>query len=288
LHDPHAHAPLPALAALPGAVVSLMLLAGCSGGSFGDPPSKPLADPYGDGARLCDIIGPATWYDAANADSKNCGQPPDHGVYVTGVTILAIDRFDETGDGQLGNFYVQDPHPKCAGKPYSGVTVFSPSFSPPDLRLANNDVVDMNGLITEFLGPSGDGKSFQKCRTLPEMSGTLSFRFDGEEPPAPVTIPITDLKSYETARQWLGMLVRAENVTLAEDGVAKSGRYTAGIAVGGGIPASDVPKITNELYDIQGEGPELKAMTTFKSVTGIVTYFYGFHLVPRSPADFEQ
>src|SRR5262245_19184179 len=157
-------------------------------------------------------------------DTAPCEQPPDHPVYVTGVTVLAIDRYDETGDGQIGNYWVQDPDPACAGKPYSGVTVFDPSFSPPDLRLANNDVVDMNGQITEFLGPSSS--VFSKCRTLPEISGTLSFRFDGGEPPVPVTIPITDLKSYETGRQWLGMLVRAENVTLSENGQAKGGRYT--------------------------------------------------------------
>lgn len=285
MHDPHAHAPQSALAAIAGAVACLALVAGCSGGAIGDPPSKPLGNPFGDGSRVCELIGPATWVHADAMDKSPCQQPPDHAVYATGVTILAIDRYDETGNGAIGNYYVQDLDPACAGKPYSGVTVFSPSFSPPDLRLANDDVVDVNGQITEFLGPSSG--TFPQCRTLPEISGTLSFRFDGGEPPAPVTIPVTDLKTYDTARQWLGMLVKVENLTVFSDPTSSGGRYQAAISVGA-VSLPDQPKITNELYDIQTEGPELKAMQTFKSVTGIVTYFYGFHIAPRSAADFEM
>ena len=279
----HAHPPLPLLLATGAA---LALLAGCSGGSFGDPPSKPLGNPYGDGERLCNLIQPATWVDPADTDGKNCKPPPDHGVYATGLAILAIDRYDETADGAIGNYYVQDPDPACAGKPYSGVTVFDPSFSPPDLRLANDDVVDMNGQITEFLGPSSS--TFKQCRTLPEISGSLSFRFDGSAPPAPVTIPVTDLKLYDTARQWLGMLVRVENVVLLGDqSSASGGRFSVPLDTGAGA-LPDRPKVTNELFDLVAEGPDLSIPTTFKSVTGVVTYFYGFHLAPRSAADFEQ
>ncbi|APR77473.1 Hypothetical protein A7982_02820 [Minicystis rosea] len=261
---------------------STALLAGCSDGSFGDLPSKPLANEYGPGDRLCKILGPATWVDPTNLTGQGCKQPPDHAVYSTGLTIVAIDTFDETGEGAIGNYWVQDPDPKCAGQPYSGVTVFAPSFSPPDLRLATNDVIDMNGQITEFIGPSGSG--FGECRTLPEISGTMSFRYDGKTLPTPVTIAATDLKEYETARQWLGMLVRVENVVITGDPKSSGGRYSAAINVGAG---TDIPRITNELYDLEGMGPELKDGTSFNAVTGIVTYFYGFHLVPRSAADFE-
>ncbi|MFT3764321.1 MAG: hypothetical protein QM820_02175 [Minicystis sp.] len=284
MNVPLAHALLPKLLA---AGACLAVLAGCSGGSIGDPPSKPLGNQFGPGERLCKLLGPATWYDASNMDSKNCGQPQDHAVYTTGLSVVAIDDYDETGDGAVGNYWVQDPDPACLGKPFSGVTVFAPSFSPPDLRLAENDVIDINGQITEFIGPSGDGKSFKQCRTLPEITGSVSFRFDGNNPLEPVTIPVTDLKTYETGRQWIGMLVKVENIQLAGNGTGSGGRFSAPINVGGGIPAADVPKITNELYDIAGRGPELKDMGAFASVTGIVTYFYGFHISPRSPADFE-
>lgn len=261
-------------------------LPGCSGGGFGDLPSKPLANEFGDGSRLCDVVGPGTaWEDPGDKMSMHCmNVPPDHQVYVTGVTVVAIDRFDETGSKATGNYYIQDT--SCGGKPFSGVTVFGPSFSPPDLRLAQGDVVDVLGSITEFLGPSSG--NFGQCRSLPEVSGTLTFRFDSVGDPAPVVVPVADLKSYDTARQYLGMLVKVENLTIANDGKPSGGRYSADIDVGGGVAQADVPKITNELYDMQKEGPTLSAMTMFKSVTGVVTYFYGFHLSPRSLADFEM
>ena len=262
-------------------LAAALIVAGCDGG-VGDQPTQPAASQYGSTKRLCELIGEATWLEPENDTSTNCAQPADHAIRVSGVAIVAIDRFDETGDGAIGNFWVQDP--VCAGKPYSGMTVFDPSFSPPDLRLATNDVVDLNGQITEFPGPSSS--KFPQCRTLPEITGSMSFRFDGDTPPDPVVIDVLDLKSYETGRQWLGMVVKVENIALGEDGKASSGRFSAGINTGAGS-ASDRPRITNELYDIQNEGPALVEDGTFKSVTGVVTYFYGFHLVPRTSADFE-
>jgi hypothetical protein len=276
--------------------LSAVLLSACGGG-FGDPPSPPLADEYGDGARLHEIVGPATWVDPADTDSANCKHPADQGVYVTGATIVAIDKFDETGDGAFGNYYVEDAAHAygAADEPddepvFPGVTVFEPSFSPPDLRLAQGDVVDIIGVFMEFLGPAA-GK-FGQCRTLPEIGGTLIFRFDGSREIVPKTVEVSALKSYETARPLLGRLVRivgigGGDVALASAGANSGGRYTAQLAVGGGIEQADVPRVANELYDIEKEGPPLAENGTFKSITGVVTYFYGFKIVPRSPADFE-
>jgi hypothetical protein len=38
---------------------------------------------------------------------------------------------------------------------------------------------------------------------------------------------------------------------------------------------------------MQTLGPPMPAGATFKSITGVVTYFGGFHIAPRSAADFE-
>ena len=42
--------------------------------------------------------------------------------------------------------------PGEAPVPFSGLTVFSPSFTPPDLRVFEGDVVDTFGNLIEFLG----------------------------------------------------------------------------------------------------------------------------------------
>ncbi|NUO51954.1 MAG: hypothetical protein HOV80_24150 [Polyangiaceae bacterium] len=280
---------------LPFGVVAV-LLAACnvtSDGSTGDPQSDPDSDVLGDGARVAEVVGPATWFSESNMTSQGCATPRDRQVRITGQTIVAVDRYDETGDGALGNIYVQDV--ATAGEapvPFSGLTVFSPSFTPPDLRVFEGDVVDTFGNLIEFLGPTSP---FGGCRTLPEIGGAMSLRFDAA-PAEPATIVTagTDptrfdpIKGYPNARQWIGMLVRIEGVTLTENGVDDGkGRYTAGFDIGGGITGDDIVKISNELFDMKGLGPTLTQGAQFKAVTGVFTYFYGFKIAPRSAEDFE-
>ncbi|WP_437563760.1 hypothetical protein [Sorangium sp. So ce542] len=266
------------------AAAAAPLLAACGGGN-GDAPSIPLADERGSGARIADLVGEAAWFNAdpKAQDSEDCeGVPADRRVHVTGATLVAIDRFDETGEGAHGNHYVQDSADEPV--PYSGMTVFQPAFSPPDLRLFPGDVVDLLGVLTEFRGPSSG--RFRGCRTLPEIGGTMSFRFE-DRPATPIRVPLRALTSYATARGYLGMLVRVEGVTTVGDPARSGGRYTARINVGAGVPADDVPSLSNELYDLEAEGPPLADGAAFGSVTGVLTYFYGFKIAPRCPADFQ-
>ena len=269
-----------------GLLLAAVFLAACDGG-VGDPPSKPLADELGSCGRLAKTIGPATWLDPDDDLSESCSAiPPNRTVCLSGLSIVAIDKFDETGDGKAsGNFYAQDTSPDPP--PYAGVTIFRPSFSPPDLRLAEGDVVDFLGTYEEFPGPSSF--KFANCRTLPELSGALTFRFDNNLPLIAKVIPLDDLKTYETGRPHLGTLVKLVNVKLDADGASNSssGRYTSGLEVGAIKNVADVPQLTNELFDMQTKGPPMPGGATFKSITGVVTYFGGFHISPRSAADFE-
>lgn len=266
----------------------VLLTTGCSadpgdGGGTGDPPSIPPADVCGAGLRMSDIVGPAPWVKPTDLMSNTCTYPIARGVGLSGLRLVAIDHFDETGDGSTGNYYAQDACATVA--PYQGMTIYAPSFSPPDLRLFSGDVVDLLGNLTEFPGPTSS--PFPYCRTLPEIGGTLTFRFELGPDLTPHTIPLTDLKSYDTARQWLGMLVKVENISIAGKPYDSKGRYCGAINVGGGIPQSDVPQVCNELFDIKNLGPPIVDGTSFKSVTGVVTYFYGFKVSPRSADDFE-
>lgn len=278
---------LPLLATIP-------LLAACNnfqGG--GDVPTDPAKSVLGNGDRISDVLGPATWFDAKNSMSVNCASPAEENVDLTGLTIMAVDRFDEVADGALGNVYVQDTR-KDPGE-YQGMTVFDPGYSPPDLRVARGDVLDILGVYSEFMGPTSG--LFGKCKSLPEVSGTATFRFEGSTTPAK-TVALQDLFGYQNARRYLGMLVTIEDVTLSADpassnsGLPTGGRYTADIDHSKidttGVDVSDYLKISNELYDVLNDGPVLEKGAKFKSVTGIVTYFYGFKISPRSPEDFVQ
>src|SRR5512139_160747 len=130
-------------------VASTLALATCPGcnvtgdGSTGDPQSDPDADALGNGSRVHEVLGPATWFNEANMTSQGCAVPGDRQVRLTGQTIVAVDRYDETNDGGVGNIYVQDVVPEGEEPvPFSGLTIFSPSFTPPDLRVFEGDVID--------------------------------------------------------------------------------------------------------------------------------------------------
>ena len=260
------------------------LPAGCSiPGGGGDPWSEPNADPYGTGLRITDLTGPATWLQPSNQDSVGCGIPGARQISLSGSTITAIDRFDETGGGAIGNLYLQDAQPPSPPA-YSGMTVFRPTTSPPDLRVVPGDVVDLFGFFTEFAGPQSS--PFPYCRSLPELSGAMSFRFEAA-PAVPHLIAVSELGSYDTARKWLGLLVKVKNVTMSDNPFeSSSGRYSIRIDAGKQPPNNDIPSITNELFDLKN-GPALVKDQTVKSVTGIVTFFYGVHLSPRNAADIE-
>ncbi|MFO0615969.1 MAG: hypothetical protein U0414_25465 [Polyangiaceae bacterium] len=293
--------------------LALGVLAGCSGtggGDTGDPRTTPNPNEYGTGLRVTDLVGPAVWLSPGNMMSAGCAVPADRSAYMTGQVIVGVDKYDETGAGQTGNIYVEDFPTTEAPKPYSGITIFAPSFSPPDLRLFEGDLVDSFGTFSEFIGPSSG--PFGDCKTLPEFNGTLTFRFE-DATPEPLTIVkdgasnerFAPIKGYENARQWLGMLVRIEGVTLTKGPVCSGGspscpskdctqcpegwlgRYSADIDVGGGVAVGDIVGISNELMDVKTEMPAIAAGTKFKAVTGIFTYFYGFKIAPRSVADFE-
>lgn len=276
-------APQRPVATIPLALCAL-LLAGCSGGGGGDPPAPPLANKCGNGSHISSKLndggfsgfGPAPWVQPANPNSLNCNYPAPEKVYATCLTVTAVDRWDETGNGASGTVYVQDtvsPTPV-----YGALSMFDPNFSPPDLRVLAGDVLDVTGTYEEFVGPSAG--AFPQCQTLPQISGAASFRFDGAVP-APVEITPADLNSYDKARQYMNMLVKVKNVVIAADGSSSSGRYSANVAIPSGTPWA----ISNELFDVPGSMP-LHANDSFDSVTGIVTYFYSFHLAPRSAADF--
>jgi hypothetical protein len=266
------------------APILLAILALSCGTESGDPPAPAgVPAPAGRDMRIRDV-GDPTLPDHANY--------VDNAVAVSGATVLAVDSYDETGNGKsVGTIYVQD---LGSALPYSGTSLYAPTFVPGNLRVGPGDVLDLRGLYQENQN-IGTAK-FAPGAVLPQLSKpTATFRLELDKQPQPIDIDVNDLADYDKGRRWLNMLVRVKNVKLYGDvslSNLSSGRLsveltprTAG-ATACDSPFPKAPTLTNELFE--AGALEIKSGTTLQSVTGIVTYFCNLHLSPRGPNDIVQ
>lgn len=254
----------------------LLLTAACSDGGGGDKSRAPDDGVMGNGQRLSEVNNP-----------QSASRPANNSyVSITGAVVNAVDLYDETGDGDSsGNLYVQDfgQNPQ----PFGGIIVFNATYSPANLKVFPGDVVDIWGVYQEFPGPASS--PFEGGATLPEIvSGTVTLRFESN-PPEPKTIDISELYDYKTGRQWLGMLVRVENVKLFDSlYVASSGRESARIDLGAGREVGKLPAINNALIKLSDLDVSWPKGKVFKSVTGVVSFFHNFTIAPRSKDDLVE
>jgi hypothetical protein len=250
-----------------------LLVAGCSLNA--DPPATIDASPLGNGLRIAEVQSPSsTSYEQAIANPKGAD------VDLSSVVVTWVDTFDETMDGKSqGTVYIQDVGSQA---PYGAISVYKPNYVPADLRPLPGDVLDMTGPYQE-LGNIG-AAHFNTGTTLPQLAqpvGTFRYEF---RTPDPRTISLSDVdeNNYATGRQWEGMLVTIEDVVVA-GGSSVSGRVSYPIGQAGAAVSSSAAVISNELYDLGST--DFPAGTHFSSVTGIVTWFFNYHIAPRSRAD---
>lgn len=207
--------------------------------------------------------------------APTCAQSFSTPLTLDGVTVNWVDRYDETGAGDVGTVWIQDYK---SNAPWSGSSIFSPSFVPASLYVAAGDVIDLRGLYqvnvciggnVDFLRQIGPGVVLAQVATP-----TSTFRFEGP-PSEPVDVPYTDFETFESGRKWIGMVVRLTNVTaIAPE--ARGGRLTVGF-----IEANNIT-LSNEFQSIDS----VQAGARFASVTGVVTWFFNpFKLATRTPED---
>lgn len=248
----------------------------CSSVEGGDEGVTREPNPIGSGLRIRDVGDPANGMAGTE-------------VNVTGAIVIAVDTFDETRDGKSrGTVYVQD----VGGvDPYSGVSLYAPAFVPANLRVAPGDVLDLRGRYVQLgrIGGANFGANF-----LPQIERPAAeFRYEFAVP-KPLEVDVSELDDFETGRKWLNMLVTVKSPSLRKNLVEcppGSGRVVAPIsdATEG---AGDCPRdrkgvtMTNELFDLKpGSVP---ANTELRSITGVVTWFFNFHIAPRSAADIKE
>jgi hypothetical protein len=266
-------------------VTSLLFigLVSCSSGGDGgggDPHSNNGVPPVGGkDKRIKDVADPGV---EGHADLVATTQA------VSGAIVIAVDAFDETQNGKsIGTIYVQDLGSK---DPYSGITLFAPTFNPGNLAVSPGDVLDMRGKYTEAT-TIGTTVTFAPGSVLPQISQPVAtFRYETQVP-EPIDIDAADLADFAKGRRWMGMLVRVKNLALQADAKADSnGRVAVNLSapVPGAPNKCDAPfpkpaSLTNDLFDVAAMS--LTKGTTLKSVTGVVGFFCNLKLAPRSKAD---
>lgn len=266
------------------ASVLLAILALSCGSEGGDARSDGgVPPPAGRDRRIKDVSDPSRLDHASYVNNT---------VSVSGATVLAVDSYDETGNGKsVGTIYVQD---LGSGAPYSGTSLYAPTFIPGNLRVGPGDVLDLRGQYEE--NQSIGTATFALGAVLAQLAKpAATLRLELDKPPEPVDIDVKDLLDYASGRRWMNMLVRVKNVKLYGD-VSLSNRASGRLSVnltpkGSGASACETPfpkppTLTNELFE--AGVLEIKSGTTLASVTGIVTFFCNLHLSPRSPADIVQ
>jgi hypothetical protein len=229
-------------------------------------------DTLGTGARIREVRDPSL-----------PNHPVGSGVTITGAAVVAVDSYDETKDGNsIGTVHLQDPGSHEA---WSGVSLFKPTFNPANLKLAEGDILDLEGTYQEN-NTIGTTVKFDAGEYLPQVATPqVRFRFEASKV-EPTVIQATDLNKFDTGRQWIGMVVTIENVTFPGELVnTGSNRMVALIT---NDRSQKGATVTNELFDLKTYNDAAKTIAPgkhVKSITGVVTYFYNLHIAPRSAVD---
>jgi hypothetical protein len=257
-----------------------VLLAGSAGlacsSPSGDSPQPYTPNPLGSGSRIKDITNPTLPNHPANGATVN----------ISGVAFSWVDTYDETKNGKsIGTVYIQDV---ASQSPYSGLSIYEPAYIPPDLRLSPGDVLDFNGGAYGEL-PNVGAATFTTGTYLVQLSkpvGTFDYEYT---PPAPTVMDPTVLTDsttpagFQKGLPWTSMLVTVKDVSLGAFSDDTHGRNTAPIILGGDGGAALGVSVSNELMEIDLN--TYPAGTHFTSITGLVTWFFSYHIAPRTPAD---
>lgn len=217
-------------------------------------------------------------------DPEADGHPDiDSHVRVTNLLVTAVDRFDEDGSGRTGTVFVQE----MDGGPFSGIQMFRPTIQPASEYLLPGDVVEVEGTYTEFeygqINPDG---ADPKGRTISQIVDGIARKTGEWISPEPTPIEhANDAQVDPAAEGWEGVLVELHDV---EALTPPDGRG-AFFVQGDGEPcdmtrdAETCTQIDDDNYAI----PDAAAGVRFSRVAGVVTYFYTYKVLPRSPLDVD-
>ena len=192
----------------------------------------------------------------------------DSRVLIRDAVVTAVDTYDEDGGGSVGNVWIAEPTPGA----WSGIQLFDPVVIPARVHLMPGDIVEVSATLDEFVLLNTDGTPMDRDGTETELVDASVQKIGETVPPGPSDVLEAYLADLRSAEPWEGCLVRLTNITL-----------TGGYDRYGEAATSGGASVANELYAI----PDARAGLAIRSLTGVVTYFFGFKIMPRGPEDVE-
>lgn len=210
-------------------------------------------------------------------------------VSLLSMQLTAVDTYDEDQRGSVGSVWLQglypvgDPSDRFSPCPITpdgsarvcGISTFSTVLAPTGYHPRVGDLVDVSGGSYDEFDCSGACGSppqpFPDGHFLPQLREP-TVRSAGVAPLAtPLPVSINDILQHN--QELIGLLVEVTDVTAV---AAPDRRGEIAIS-----PGRDGLKLTQELTPING----VMANTHWDRVIGVVSYFYGAKLIPRTTAD---
>ena len=195
-------------------------------------------------------------------------------ISLKGVVVTAIDAFEERG-GSVGSFWIQEP----AGGAYSGVQVFTNDLTQVG-ALAVGDIVDVAGVVKDEFALTGFESPLTELKVPTGGEFTVVKTSAPPVTPVPVTLDALAIaqlgpreRNFELEK-WEGVLVRVVNTDVVSSPRVVSNQpnfrefRVRGILVDSSIGA--LP--TND---------ELAIGRCLGSVTGIMSFFFNYKVLPR-------
>ncbi len=207
-----------------------------------------------------------TIYMVQDASHQHFVQDGDE-VVLSNKVVTAVDKYGN----KTGSFWISEPN----GGAFSGVQVYNTDTTSAwwgDLEVG--DLVTVHGRKMEYsyLDPDTNEPLFDD--PLTEITEAQVTVLGSGTPLTPTDITASDLNTVETGEKWEGVLVRLTNVRVS-DVSERDGRLE--VKLGGSTKAQD------DLADLAS----VNEGVCLSRLTGVVTYFFDYYLMPRSAADIE-
>jgi len=216
-------------------------------------------------------------------DPEAEGHPDaDTQVRITNLLVTAVDRFDEDGEGRTGTIFVQE----VGGGPFSGIQMFRPTIQPASEYLLPGDVVEVEGTYVEFeLGQINPDGADPRGRTVSQITDGIARKTGEWISPEPTLVEDSnDVQVDPAAEEWEGVFVELRDVEALTPPDSRGAFFVQGDAdCEMTRDAETCAQVDDDNYAI----PDAAAGMRLSRVAGVVTYFYTYKVLPRSPLDVE-